>query len=79
MLRWKSGLKIIKLGLDTSLKAQASDWLKCKQVSISANQVLEIGDWCFIILGPGLEKFTDLISVCLVIFNIILKVKTKRL
>jgi hypothetical protein len=36
-----SGPKIIK----TSLKSQASDWLKWRPVTISANRMLEIRDW----------------------------------
>jgi hypothetical protein len=36
------GLKVIKLRLQTSLKSQASDWLKWRLVAISANQMLEI-------------------------------------
>jgi hypothetical protein len=33
---------IIKLDQETSLKTQASDWLKWQLVAISANQMLEI-------------------------------------
>jgi hypothetical protein len=36
------GPKILQLRLETSLKAQASDWLKWRPVAISANQLLEI-------------------------------------
>jgi hypothetical protein len=35
-------LKVIKLRIETSLKSQASDWLKCQPIAISANQMLEI-------------------------------------
>jgi hypothetical protein len=34
--------KVIKLSMATSLKSQASDWLKWGPVAISANQMLEI-------------------------------------
>jgi hypothetical protein len=34
--------KIINLDQDTSLKSQASDWLKWRLIAISANQTLEI-------------------------------------
>jgi hypothetical protein len=33
---------VIKLSLETSLKSQASDWLKWRLGVISANQMLEI-------------------------------------
>jgi hypothetical protein len=36
-------LNIIKL--ETCLKSQASDWLKWRQISISASPMLEISDW----------------------------------
>jgi hypothetical protein len=38
----KTGPKIIKLKMETSLKSQESDWLKWQLVAISANQMLEI-------------------------------------
>jgi hypothetical protein len=34
--------EVIKLNMETSLKSQASDWLKWQPVAISANQMLEI-------------------------------------
>jgi hypothetical protein len=37
-----SGLKVIKVSLESSLKSQASDWLKWRLVTISANQMREI-------------------------------------
>jgi hypothetical protein len=37
-----TGLEVIKLRLETSLKPQASDWLKWLPVAISASQMLEI-------------------------------------
>jgi hypothetical protein len=36
------GSKVIKLKMDTSLKSQASDWMKWQPVTIKANQMLEI-------------------------------------
>ena len=42
---WNPGLKVIKLSLETSLKSQASNWLKWRLVAISANQMFEIWDW----------------------------------
>jgi hypothetical protein len=53
----RTGPKVIKLRLETSLKSQASDWLKRRPlrylrfetgnwlVAISANQMLEICNW----------------------------------
>jgi hypothetical protein len=41
--RISPGPKIIKLNQETSLKSEASDWLKWGLVAISANQMLEIG------------------------------------
>jgi hypothetical protein len=42
--------KIIQRNLKTSLKSQASDWLKWRLVAISANQMLENRDHFSLVL-----------------------------
>jgi hypothetical protein len=40
-----AGPMVRKLRMETSLKSQASDWLKWRLFTISANQMLEICEW----------------------------------